>query len=160
MKILVTGGAGYIGSTLVPYLLVLGHKVTVVDTLIYGQAPLLDYCIDPNFNFVYGDARDERVLARLMADADCIIPLAALVGAPACGRDATGATSVNRDAVVSISKLRSKAQMILFPTTNSGYGIGQDGIASPIDADHIPPGFHKLRDMRFGEDSYAEWVRP
>ncbi len=133
MKILVTGGAGYIGSTLVPYLLVLGHKVTVLDTLIYGQAPLLDYCIDPSFDFVYGDARDERILAKLMADADCIIPLAALVGAPACGKDATGATSVNRDAVVSISKLRSKAQMIVFPTTNSGYGIGEEGIACTED---------------------------
>src|SRR2546430_15202045 len=83
MKILVTGGAGYIGSTLVPYLLVLGHKVTVVDTLIYGQAPLLDYCIDPNFDFVYGDARDERILTRLMADAGCVHSPARRLGAPA-----------------------------------------------------------------------------
>src|SRR5207247_7483580 len=79
------------------------------------------------------DARDEGIVTRMMADADCIILLAALVGAPACSKDATGASSVNRDAVASISKLRSKAQMILFPTTNSGYGIGQDGIACTED---------------------------
>ena len=133
MKILVTGGAGYLGSILTPYLLVLGHEVTVLDTLIYGQAPLLDYCVDENFNFVYGDTRDERILRSLISKADCIIPLAALVGAPACKRDAIGAETVNRDAVVSISKLRSSDQMVLFPTTNSGYGIGQDGIACTED---------------------------
>jgi nucleoside-diphosphate-sugar epimerase len=133
MKILVTGGAGYLGSVLVPHLLVFGHEVTVLDTLIYGQAPLLDYCIDERFDFVCGDARDERILRPLISRADCIIPLAALVGAPACTRDAVGATSLNRDAVVSISKLRSKQQRILFPTTNSGYGIGQQGVACTED---------------------------
>jgi len=129
MKVLVTGGAGYIGSVLTPHLLSLGHKVTVLDSLIYGQAPLLDCCADDSFEFVYGDARDERLLKPLVAAADCIIPLAALVGAPACKRDAIGAVSVNRDAVVAIAKLRSAQQAVLFPTTNSGYGIGQDGIA-------------------------------
>lgn len=129
MKILLTGGAGYLGSILTPHLLSLGHCVTVLDTLIYGQAPLLDSCMDSKFEFVYGDARDERVLRSLISKADCILPLAALVGAPACGRDAVGASSINRDAVVLISKLRSKAQRVLFPTTNSGYGIGEEGVA-------------------------------
>jgi nucleoside-diphosphate-sugar epimerase len=129
MKILITGGAGYLGSVLVPHLLSLGHEVTVLDTLIYGQSPLLDCCIDENFEFVYGDARDEQVLRPLITKADCIIPLAALVGAPACKRDAIGATSVNRDAVMLISRLRSRTQRIVFPTTNSGYGIGQEGVA-------------------------------
>ena len=133
MKILVTGGAGYLGSILVPHLLSLGHKVTVLDTLIYGQAPLLDCCIDENFEFISGDARDERILRPLISNADCIVPLAALVGAPACSRDAIGATSVNRDAVVLISQLRSKEQLVLFPTTNSGYGVGQEGIACTED---------------------------
>lgn len=133
MKILVTGGAGYLGSILVPHLLSLGHEVTVLDTLIYGQAPLLDCCIDENFAFVCGDARDERVIRPLIAKTDCIVPLAALVGAPACARDAIGATSVNRDAVALISRLRSTAQRVLFPTTNSGYGIGQEGVACTED---------------------------
>jgi len=129
MKILITGGAGYLGSILTPHLLSLGHDVTVLDTLIYGQAPLLDSCNNPNFNFVYGDTRDERLLCSLISKADCIVPFAALVGAPACNRDAIGATTVNRDAVKLISRLRSKSQRLLFPTTNSGYGIGQRGVA-------------------------------
>jgi nucleoside-diphosphate-sugar epimerase len=133
MKVLVTGGAGYLGSILVPHLLSLGHKVTVLDSLIFGQAPLLDYCINGTFDFVYGDARDERVLQPLISKADCIIPLAALVGAPACNRDAVGAKSINRDAVRLIARLRSADQRILFPTTNSGYGIGEEGIACTED---------------------------
>lgn len=133
MKILITGGAGYLGSILTPHLLSLGHQVTVVDTLIYGQAPLLESCASADFDFVYGDVRDERVIQPLVAAADCIIPLAALVGAPACKRDAVGAKTVNRDAIALLSRLRSKQQRILFPTTNSGYGIGQDGIACTED---------------------------
>ena len=129
MKILITGGAGYLGSILTPHLLSLGHQVTVLDTLIYGQAPLLDHCINDKFEFVCGDARDECTLRRQLAKADCIILLAALVGAPACRRDAVGATSTNRDAVALLARLRSSAQRILFPTTNSGYGIGQEGVA-------------------------------
>ena len=129
MKILITGGAGYLGSVLTPHLLSLGHQVTVLDNLMYSQAPLLDSCSNPGFDFVYGDARDERVLHSLVAKVDCIIPLAALVGAPVCQKDAVGAKTVNRDAIVLLSRLRSSAQRVLFPTTNSGYGIGQEGIA-------------------------------
>lgn len=129
MNVLITGGAGYLGSILTPHLLKLGHRVTVLDSLLYNQAPLLDCCAATTFEFVYGDARDEAVLRPLMAKADCVIPLAALVGAPVCKRDALGAVSVNRDAVVLISRLRSAAQYVLFPTTNSGYGIGQEGVA-------------------------------
>jgi nucleoside-diphosphate-sugar epimerase len=128
MNVLITGGAGYIGSILTPHLLNLGHKVTVLDSLIYGQAPLLDCCANDNFEFVYGDARNEALLRPLIAKADCILPLAALVGAPACERDAIGAISVNRDAVLATCRLRSPRQMLLFPTTNSGYGIGEAGI--------------------------------
>lgn len=128
MNVLITGGAGYIGSILTPHLLDLGHKVTVLDSLIYGQAPLLDCCANEDFEFVYGDARNESLLRPLIAKADCILPLAALVGAPACDRDAIGAVSVNRDAVLMTCRLRSPRQMLLFPTTNSGYGIGEEGI--------------------------------
>jgi nucleoside-diphosphate-sugar epimerase len=129
MNVLITGGAGYLGSVLTPHLLRLGHHVTVLDTLIYGQAPLLENCSNKNFDFVCGDARDACTLRPLLSKADCIIPLAALVGAPACKRDAAGATSVNRDAIVALSQLRSETQQVLFPTTNSGYGIGLKGVA-------------------------------
>jgi len=117
-----------LGSILVPHLLKQGHEVTVLDNLMYGQASLLDCCIDSRFDFVHGDARDEGILGPLVAKADCIIPLAAIVGAPACNRDQVGATTVNRDAVALIARLRSPGQRILMPTTNSGYGIGESGI--------------------------------
>jgi nucleoside-diphosphate-sugar epimerase len=129
MKILVTGGAGYLGSVLVPHLLALGHRVTVLDTLIYGQAPFLDCCALPEFDFVLGDARDESVVRPQVAKADCIMPFAAVVGAPACSRDAGAAVSLNRDAIALLVRLRSKNQPILMPTTNSGYGIGAPGVA-------------------------------
>ena len=129
MNILITGGAGYLGSVLTPHLLSLGHRVTVLDNLTYGQTPLLDSCNDKHFDFVYGDTRDERILQPLISKADCILPLAALVGAPSCAKDQVGATTVNRNAIMLISRMRSKSQRVLFPTTNSGYGIGQPGIA-------------------------------
>lgn len=127
MRILVTGGAGYLGAILVPYLLGRKHAVTVLDSLQYGQAPLLECCADPLFDFAQGDCRDERVLRPLLAAADCILPLAAVVGAPACARDETGAITINREAIALLARLRSPQQLILYPTTNSGYGIGRPG---------------------------------
>ncbi len=128
MKILVTGGAGYIGSVLVPELLKSGHTVTVLDNFMYGQNSLAECCIYDNFEVVRGDARDESVLKSLLPGIDYIIPLAALVGAPICNADKVGAVSINRDAIASLVKLASKEQRIIIPTTNSGYGIGQKGI--------------------------------
>lgn len=125
MRILVTGGAGYIGSVLVPTFLDRGHHVTVLDNLLYGQTPLLDVCHRRAFEFVKGDVRDSDLVGRLMTSADVVIPLAALVGAPACARDPLTATSVNLDAVVQITRCRRPGQRIVFPTTNSGYGIGE-----------------------------------
>lgn len=127
-NILVTGGAGYIGSTLVPELLRLGHKVTVLDIFMYSQNSLLECCANENFDLIRGDARDEGILKKLLQKADYIIPLAALVGAPLCDRDKIGAVTINRDAVASIAKFASKEQRIIIPTTNSGYGIGQKGV--------------------------------
>ena len=124
-KILVTGGAGYLGSILVPQLLKLGNTVTVVDNFTYGQNSLLDCCAEDKFFVVRGDVRDERVMKPLLKDADIIIPLAALVGAPICDRDKVGATSINTEAVRLITLNTSKTQRIIIPTTNSGYGIGQ-----------------------------------
>lgn len=127
-NILVTGGAGYLGSILAPELLKLGHKVTVLDSFMFGQNSLLECCANDKFDVVKGDARDEDTLRSLLKSADYIIPLAALVGAPLCSRDKIGTVTINRDAIGSLSKLASKEQRIIMPTTNSGYGIGQKGV--------------------------------
>lgn len=121
-EVLVTGGAGYIGSILTEHLLAAGHKVTVVDNLMYQPAGLFHLCASPGFDFVRGDARDEGLMRRLARDADVLIPLAAMVGAPACDRDPWLAQSVNVDSVRLINRLRSRQQLVIFPTTNSGYG--------------------------------------
>jgi nucleoside-diphosphate-sugar epimerase len=134
MKILMTGGAGYLGSILVPELLRLGHDVTVVDNFRYFQHTLLDCCANPKFEIVLGDCRDERVMAPLVKAADAILPFAAIVGAPACARDEVAAMSVNRDAVAMLQRLRSSAQAVLMPITNSGYGIGQPGVPCTEDS--------------------------
>ncbi len=123
-NILVTGGAGYLGSTMVPDLLQLGHTVTVLDSFMYKQSSLNHMCHHSNFSVVRGDIRIESVMAPLIKKADIVIPLAALVGAPMCSQDPVGATTVNHDAIVLMLKLLSKQQMVLMPTTNSAYGTG------------------------------------
>jgi nucleoside-diphosphate-sugar epimerase len=128
MKVLVTGAAGYIGSTLVPMLLEQGHDVTCVDNFMYDQSPLLDQCWRKNFEIVRGDSRDMDLMKRLMTKADAIIPLACLTGAPLCKADPVGATTINRDAIVNLLEIKSKSQMMIYPCTNSGYGVGTDGL--------------------------------
>jgi nucleoside-diphosphate-sugar epimerase len=128
MKILITGGAGYLGSVLVPRLLSDGHDVVVIDTLRHGQATLLDCCKYKGFMFVNADCRDERVVAPLVKKTDAILPFAAIVGAPACAKDPIAAETINRDAVFLIDRIRSTQQLVLLPTTNSGYGIGAAGV--------------------------------
>jgi nucleoside-diphosphate-sugar epimerase len=122
MRILVTGGAGYLGSVLCEHLLAADHRVTVIDNLMYGQHSLFHLCADPGFAFVYGDVRDEGAMRRLVKDADVLIPLAAVVGAPACDRDPWLARSVNLEAVQLLNRLRGQDQLVIFPNTNSGYG--------------------------------------
>jgi len=124
LKILVTGGAGYLGSTLVPELLELGHQVTVVDNFIYKQSSLNHVCNKSNFKVVKGDVRIESTMKPLIKEADVIIPLAALVGAPICNQDPVGATTINHDSIIMLLKLISNNQLILMPTTNSAYGSG------------------------------------
>ena len=127
MKILVTGGAGYIGSILVPALLEKGHQVTVLDNFLYRQNSLMDCCGNKHFEVIRGDCRDERMLYKVVVQYDCFIPLAALVGAPLCEQDRIGAQSINFEAVQLLCKLLSPSQMLLFPVTNSGYGVGEQG---------------------------------
>ena len=125
-NILVTGGAGYLGSTMVPELLGAGHKVTVLDNFMFGQNSLAHVCHHPDFRVVRGDIRVEATVRPLMKNADIIIPLAALVGAPLCSRDPVGATTINHDAIMMMLKLLSKDQIVLMPTTNSAYGTGDE----------------------------------
>jgi nucleoside-diphosphate-sugar epimerase len=127
MKILITGGAGYIGSVLIPHLLSLGHEVTVLDNFLFGQTALAECCAHDTFQVVRGDARNEDLVRPLIAKHDVIIPLAALVGAPMCKADPLGAQTINQDAVEMICRLASKSQWVLMPVTNSGYGIGEKG---------------------------------
>ena len=124
-RLLVTGGAGYIGSILVSMLLSRGYTVTVLDSLVHGQYSLLDCCANPNFDFIKGDICDEGLMSELLPKYDIIIPLAAIVGSPACKINPTVTQLVNHDAHMKIVKKVSSSQKVIFPTTNSGYGIGE-----------------------------------
>ena len=122
VNVLVTGGAGYIGSILCQRLLEAGHHVTVLDNLAYNQQSLFNLCANPRFDFIRGDARDEELVRRSIKNADVLIPLAAVVGAPACARDPWLAESLNLEAVRMLNRLRSPDQLVIYPNTNSGYG--------------------------------------
>jgi len=128
MKILVTGGAGYIGSILVPELLKNGYEVIVIDNFMYNQVSLLDCCHYDTLTVIRGDVRDKDLISSCIKKVDIIFPLACLTGAPLCKKDPIAAKSINFDAVKLLLDLRSKDQIIIFPTTNSGYGVGQKDI--------------------------------
>jgi nucleoside-diphosphate-sugar epimerase len=126
MRVLVTGGAGYLGSTLVPELLAANHEVTVVDNFMYGQISLNHICSHPKLTILNQDVRRKDVMTNLMKSADVIIPLAAFVGAPLCSKDPLGAMSINHDAMMMMLSIKSSDQWILMPTTNSAYGSGDE----------------------------------
>ena len=127
MNILITGGAGYLGSVMTPHLLSKGHQVTVLDNFMFRQNSLADCCHYERFQVVRGDCRDRATLKPLLKKADIIIPLAALVGAPLCNDDKEAAESVNHGAVKTLCELSSPDQRIIMPITNSGYGVGEEG---------------------------------
>jgi nucleoside-diphosphate-sugar epimerase len=122
INVVVTGGAGYLGSILCEHLLNAGHRVTVVDNLVFGQHSLFHLCMNPNFDFVFGDVRDRRLMERVVKGADVLIPLAAMVGAPACDRNPWDTQTVNIGAIRMLNEIRSPKQLVIFPTSNSGYG--------------------------------------
>ena len=126
-NILITGGAGYLGSVMAPAMIDAGHRVTVLDNFMFAQNSLAQLCSNDAFDVVRGDARDMKIVKPLAAKADVIIPLAAIVGAPMCDRDQVAATTTNLDAVRDLAASLSKDQRILMPITNSGYGIGEAG---------------------------------
>lgn len=127
-QILVTGAAGYLGSILVPELLARGHRVVGLDNFTRNDASLAAVAWNTRFEPVRGDVRDEALVNSLLAKSDVVIPLAALVGAPLCKQEPMNAATTNRDAVLSLVKNMSRQQQIIYPTTNSGYGIGQRGM--------------------------------
>ncbi len=121
-QVLVTGAAGYIGSILCEHLLQAGYRVLAMDNLLYGQQSLNHLCAQERFDFVRGDVRDQELMRRLLAGADVVIPLAAIVGADACDADPWEAQQVNLEAIRLLMRLRSPRQLVIYPNTNSGYG--------------------------------------
>jgi len=142
MKILVTGAAGYIGSILVPTLLKQGYEVIAVDNFMYNQASLLDCCHDDKLTIIRSDARDKELISGCLRRADAIFPLACLTGAPLCDKDPVSARSTNLDAIKMILDLRSQNQIIIFPNTNSGYGIGEKGTQCTEETPLTPLSFY------------------
>ena len=129
MKVLVTGGAGYLGSIIVERLLCAGYEVIVLDKLLFNQTSLLHYTSWPKFKFIYGDVRNEQLLEKLCNEVDVIIPLAAIVGFPACAAEPELAKQINFHQILNIVKFTNgKGKKILYPNTNSGYGIAEGQI--------------------------------
>ncbi len=131
MKILITGGAGYLGSVMTEYFLQSGYEVTILDNMMHNQTSSIIYSHWKTFNFINGDVRDRVLLKELVLYNDIIIPLAAIVGFPACERDKELATQINYEQVKFICELaKENDKRVVYPNTNSGYGIGESGICT------------------------------
>lgn len=129
MKILITGGAGYLGSTMIPMLLEKGHHVTLYDLFFWGIGPVLAFVDHPNVVIVKGNIRDRVHLAQVMADKDAIIHLAAIVGYPACDKDPQCAIGTNITGTKNIAELKTPNQILVYASTGSCYGA-VDGVCS------------------------------
>lgn len=127
-RVLVTGAAGYLGSILCEHLLAAGHEVHAVDNMMYGVPSLFHLCSNPNFHFQRGDVRDQALMQKMIKGMDVIIPLAAIVGAPACDKEPVLTTAVNYEAVVYLNSIRSPQQRMIYLNTNSGYGISSGDV--------------------------------
>jgi nucleoside-diphosphate-sugar epimerase len=128
MKVLITGGAGYLGSTLAEHLLDRGHSVTVLDNLMYKQLSLLHLFKQPKFNFILGDVRDLKLLQEQVKLADVVIPLAAIVGMPACKANPELTVQVNYEQIKNIVDILRDDQKLILPNTNSQYGSSENVI--------------------------------
>ena len=128
MKVFISGGAGYIGSVLYQCLAAIGAEVIIYDNLMYRQESIAQFCHNKNLRFIAGDVRNTDLLRESFKNADVIIPLAAIVGAPACDKDKQLATQVIYEQVTFIVKHAGKNQQIIMPNTNSGYGINENGV--------------------------------
>lgn len=137
-KILITGGAGYLGSVITGYFLEEGYLVTCLDNLMYRQNSLFSFSANKNFNFIYGDCRDKNLLERIVSKFDAIIPLAAIVGAPSCKSRPQEAQSINLNAIIMLNKIRSNNQRVIYPNTNSGYGT-RSGEVFCTEKTHLEP---------------------
>ncbi len=124
-KILITGGAGYLGSMIATYLIEEGHEVTIIDKMIFSKTSLLHLHFYKNFNFIEGDVLNKNLIKKNLKKKDFIIPLAALVGAPLCDKHPRMTKQLNVEAIRTICQLASKKQKIIYLTSNSGYGIGK-----------------------------------
>ena len=124
-KILITGGAGYIGSMLSTKLVEIGYKVTVLDNFSFTKNSLSHLYVFKNFKLIEGDVLNKKLFKKLISQNDIIIPLAALVGAPLCDKNKKKTKALNLDSIKYLLKNVTKNQKILYPTTNSGYGIGE-----------------------------------
>ena len=124
-KILITGGAGYIGSMLCTKLINFGYQVTVVDLLKYNKSSLNHLYFYKNFKLIVGDIRNKKLMKKLIKKNDFIIPLAGLVGAPLCDKYKKDAISTNLESIKTLRKIVTSKNKIIFLTSNSGYGIGE-----------------------------------
>lgn len=125
-KILITGGAGYLGSVMVELFLNEGFKVTVLDNLLYKQTSIVPFSYNKNYNFIFGNVKNKTLLQDLVKDHDIIIPLAAIVGMPACDKNPEDAIEINYQQIKNIIDVLSKDQIIILPNTNSQYGSSNE----------------------------------
>ena len=127
-KVLITGGAGYLGSVITELLLQDWREITILDNMMYNQTSLINFSHYDNFKFINGDVRDKELLKELVLQNDVIIPLAAIVGFPACERDKELATQINYEHVKFVCDIaKENDKKVVYPNTNSGYGIGENG---------------------------------